>query len=379
MKSLIVEGWRQIAHSYAIVSQNYLLELRRRGDIALYHRDVPFASPAWKRVAGLFGPERDAAIMAVPPPPAGLRADAVLRAGFPHFFRADTTAARTVVWGTSEFGIIEPSAIGDRIPPREALSAATARIVACSTWAASGFINSGASPANVAVVPCGIDTSIFFPPTPEQRAALRKQFGWEGKFVILNISAMTRNKGVNLLLQTVAALAPKHPNLLVVLKGSDTLYNSSRFAQTNFSMLTPEQAALVGPRIGYSGDALSEARMAALYQAADAYVSPYRAEGFNLPVLEAAACGLPVVCTRGGSTDDFTDDAFALRVDASTSVDNEGRTWREPSLPMLIDQVERTIADASFRAAAAAAGPAWARERFTWARSVDRLLPHLFP
>ena len=44
----------------------------------------------------------------------------------------------------------------------------------------------------------------------------------------------------------------------------------------------------------YVGDTLSFVQLAKLYQAADAYVSPYLAEGFNLPVLEAAACGLPV-------------------------------------------------------------------------------------
>ena len=46
-------------------------------------------------------------------------------------------------------------------------------------------------------------------------------------------------------------------------------------------------------------------------QAADVYVSPYHAEGFNLPVLEAVACGIPVVVSAGGSTEDFTHPAFA--------------------------------------------------------------------
>ena len=38
---------------------------------------------------------------------------------------------------------------------------------------------------------------------------------------------------------------------------------------------------------------------------ADAYVTPYRAEGFNLPALEAQTCGTPVIATHGGATDDF--------------------------------------------------------------------------
>ena len=45
--------------------------------------------------------------------------------------------------------------------------------------------------------------------------------------------------------------------------------------------------------------------MAALYNLADAYVTPYHAEAFNMPALEAAACGVPLIVPRGGPTDDF--------------------------------------------------------------------------
>ena len=49
----------------------------------------------------------------------------------------------------------------------------------------------------------------------------------------------------------------------------------------------------------------SGAQMAALYNLADAYVTPYHAEAFNMPALEAAACGVPLIVPRGGPTDDF--------------------------------------------------------------------------
>ena len=42
-----------------------------------------------------------------------------------------------------------------------------------------------------------------------------------------------------------------------------------------------------------------------LYNIADLYISPYRGEGFNMPVLEAMSVGLPVLVSAGGSTDDF--------------------------------------------------------------------------
>ena len=52
-------------------------------------------------------------------------------------------------------------------------------------------------------------------------------------------------------------------------------------------------------------DDLSDDEMAALYRACDVLVHPYRGEGFAMPVLEAMACGLPVIDTAGGPTDEF--------------------------------------------------------------------------
>ena len=50
---------------------------------------------------------------------------------------------------------------------------------------------------------------------------------------------------------------------------------------------------------------LTSTQMNSLYNLVDCYISPYRAEGFNLPVLEAMACGCHVITTFGGSTEDF--------------------------------------------------------------------------
>ena len=74
------------------------------------------------------------------------------------------------------------------------------------------------------------------------------------------------------------------------------------------------QAKPGGARIAYITDDLTEQEMASLYAACDVLVHPYRGEGFGLPVIEAMACGLPVIVTAGGSTDDFATDEFAFRI-----------------------------------------------------------------
>lgn len=49
--------------------------------------------------------------------------------------------------------------------------------------------------------------------------------------------------------------------------------------------------------------ALTRRQLAGVYTACDLLLHPYRGEGFCLPVLEARACGLPVLATGGGATD----------------------------------------------------------------------------
>jgi glycosyltransferase involved in cell wall biosynthesis len=237
-----------------------------------------------------------------------------------------------------------------------------------------GFINSGADESNVSVVHCGVDTDSFKPASPEDRAALRQQFGWEGRFVCLNISAMTPNKGVDLAMQAVAALIELHPELQLVLKGSDALYTSAQLAQSNLASLPQDSALKLESRIQYTGSTLSQQSMISLYQAADVYLSPYRAEGFNLPVLEAAACGLPVICTDGGPTDEFVSNDFALRVKARIVSFDTGLKRLEPELDDLVRQLGRMITDATVRERARLAGPEWVRSRFTWRHSVDKLM-----
>jgi glycosyltransferase involved in cell wall biosynthesis len=260
------------------------------------------------------------------------------------------------------------------------LSAAESTIIAPSNWSAAGFLRGGAAPDKVKVVQCGVDTSIFRPAEPAERAAIRRRLKWEGRFVVLNISAMVKNKGIIHLFKAVAAAAPRVPTITLALKGTDALYNSQRFAAMSFAQLSPAEKETVVPRLSYLGDTLSTRDLATLYQAADVYASPYLAEGFNLPALEAAACGLPVVCTRGGATDDFVDDSFAWRIDSELKDGLvEGGKMVQPSTEHLTSILVTLAGDAALRLRASQAGPAWVNSRFTWRHSIDRLLGVMFP
>jgi alpha-1,3-rhamnosyl/mannosyltransferase len=60
--------------------------------------------------------------------------------------------------------------------------------------------------------------------------------------------------------------------------------------------------------------AVAEEHLPALYAGAELFVFPSLYEGFGLPVLEALACGVPVVCSNSSSLPEVAGDA-ALLVD----------------------------------------------------------------
>jgi glycosyltransferase involved in cell wall biosynthesis len=70
---------------------------------------------------------------------------------------------------------------------------------------------------------------------------------------------------------------------------------------------------------------LTSSELAGIYTAADCLVQPYRGEGFCLPALEAMACGVPVMVTNGGPTDDFVDDTVGWRLPAQKQPFGDGR------------------------------------------------------
>src|SRR5207237_5311696 len=57
---------------------------------------------------------------------------------------------------------------------------------------------------------------------------------------------------------------------------------------------------------------VSDLELARLYRGALCVVYPSLYEGFGIPVLEAMACGAPVVTTRGGATEEVADGAAVL-------------------------------------------------------------------
>lgn len=363
---LLVEGWRGIAHSYAMVNQYHLLELAQRPDVALTTRDLPFFRPEWSgsvNPAG-FDAARSRVLAAIPPPTGP--SDVVYRIAYP--YRAGPAdGARVFCQATCEF-----RRMNDSDPFVSPPDPAT-QFITPSRWARDGLLASGITHP-IHVVPHGVDLEIFRPPTPQERPVMRTRCGiGPDRFVFLNISLMSLNKGVDLLLLAFNEVRRKHPHALLLLKDQRGLYGwdaDTAIAQAQAKW--PGRLDGLGrDHVGIIGTGLTLGELWTLYGACDAYVSPYRGEGFNIPPLEAAACGLPVAVTAGGATDDYANDLFALRLPARDGELN-GHGCLEPDVDGIVDAMLRMIEGRFTVDAAAARG--WIGENFSWKKAVDRLV-----
>jgi len=159
------------------------------------------------------------------------------------------------------------------------------------------YVDSGIAPEKVRVVPNGVDTKKFRPglrplPLPTKR-----------KFKFLFVGGTIFRKGPDILLEAFAQAFTCTDDVCLVVKdfGGDSFYQG----QTAETAIRAIQAKPDAPEIIYLKDELSSEQMPSLYAACDCLVLPYRGEGFGMPVLEAMACGLPVIVTNGGATDSF--------------------------------------------------------------------------
>jgi glycosyltransferase involved in cell wall biosynthesis len=102
-----------------------------------------------------------------------------------------------------------------------------------------------------------------------------------------------------------------------------------------------------------------DADLAGLYSGARALAFPSLYEGFGFPVLEAMACGTPVICSNTASLPELAGDAALLVDPTDTSA--------------LASAIVRVLSDSALRAALIAKGLAQVRQ-FSWARTARETL-----
>ena len=140
-----------------------------------------------------------------------------------------------------------------------------------------------------------------------------------------------------------------------------------------------------GPAIEYVADFTDKRELIRLYKGCDAFLSAHRGEGFGMKILDAMACGLPVITPLFGGPTAYCTSQNCLpvrftTVPVSDGVDAKSLTitnqpiWAEVAAADLRGQMRAVCDDRARAATVARAGQAEALERFSWDRAAARLL-----
>ena len=130
----------------------------------------------------------------------------------------------------------------------------------------------------------GVNTDHFKPINEQQKMKLRKQYDFqENDFIMIYVAEFNKNKNQQLLLHALALIKDEMPNCKLLLVGDGPLLNTcqEKARELNISDIVSF--------LGYRTD------IKELLQLSDLAVASSLREGLPVNILEAMACGLPVI------------------------------------------------------------------------------------
>ena len=159
----------------------------------------------------------------------------------------------------------------------------------------------GADPDRTITIHNGCNAAIFH---PASRSDARRELGIDGNArLVVYVGRLVAEKGLRELLAAVSMLPREQPQLELALVGDGPLHDE----------LKQQAHRIAGVRVHLPG-ALDASRVASWMAASDLVTLPSYSEGHPNVLVEALACGRPVVATRVGGIPEVVDAACGVLV-----------------------------------------------------------------
>jgi len=188
---------------------------------------------------------------------------------------------------------------------------------------------------NVIVTPNGVDTNIFHP------EAIQKTYEFPNKY-ILSVGSLQPRKNIRLLMDAWHTLKDDFRDSWLVIAGE------SGHVFRNIKFFGDERIRFM--------NYVNETDLPGLYAQAELLVLPSFDEGFGLPVIEAMACGTPIIASDGGALPEVVGDAGLI---FELAKPNE-----------LIETIRKCLSDNHLRISLIEKGLARAK-KFSWQKSAE--------
>lgn len=237
----------------------------------------------------------------------------------------------------------------------------TDAVTTVSSWTRGRLAAAFGPDAALEPLPGGVDLARFRP-DPAGRARVRARLGLGEAPVVVCVSRLVPRKGQDALVRTLPELRARVPGARLLLVGDGP--DAPRLRRL---AAAEGPAAGVGAPVVFAG-AVPEEELTAHLAAGDVFALPCRTrragldvEGLGIALLEASACGLPVVAGRSGGAPETVREGVTGHV-----VDG-----RDPRA--LVDALAGLLTDPARAAGMGDAGRAWTAAEWTWDARAARL------
>ena len=219
-------------------------------------------------------------------------------------------------------------------------SALTAISEDCKTHA----LNAGAYEASISVVMNGADLRRFSPAPPDTKQPDL------GPRMIFACRQLFPRKGIRFLIEAVAMLKEKYPDISLIVAGDG-------FERPSLERLARDLG--IGARTKFLGWVANK-QLPPYYRGCAVSAIPSLEEGFGIPAAEAMGCEAPVVATDAGGLPEVIENGVT------------GFVVPKGDAAALADAIDRLLADGVLRMRMGKAGRARALARFDWDLSVKQ-------
>ena len=221
---------------------------------------------------------------------------------------------------------------------RNVVEAAGSQLIAMSRFGQERFRAAG---IDAFYVPHGISFDVWKP--AENRAALREARGIDPAAYLIGINAANNDairKAAPEMLLAFAKFRATHPDAILALH-TGVHCDGGQDLEAVAEVLGITDAVMVVDQYRYTTGLVSEADLCDWYNAIDVLLAATYAEGFGLPIVEAKACGTPVITTKCSSMEELNPDG--IQVDGEPFFNGVHRAWWiRPSISGMVRALEES-------------------------------------
>ncbi len=249
-----------------------------------------------------------------------------------------------------------------------------------SDWGRSVLIANGIPVDRIRVIPEGVDGDTF-------HTHGRRPYTKDRPFRFLSIGKYEQRKSLDETIDAFAQVYANTPAIELVIKSNYFVNHDQKFQQLKNKISGLTNVHLIWGE-------MPRAELAELYRSCDAFVLPTKAEGWGLPLIEAAASGLPVITTMYSGHTEFLNFVANSVLPVTYSMgpitcaeyqtyypdsDSNWGSWARPDVYSIAACMQTVCREYEELFESACANSFVIRRTFTWQNSVDLAIAAMGP